>query len=243
MRTISSRSLLSGVVERRFTVDGVPGIAWAPATASDLPTPLVLLGHPGGLEGMYPRLVARAESCAARGYASAAIELPGAGDRPRIPAVDRARDDLRRALSEGVPVTGDIVDRLVLPLVEQAAPEWRATLDALLLSASDPGAPVAWSGGVAAIAIRVARTDPRIRALGLFAGSYLPSRTFVEARELTIPAHMLLQWDDEGNDRQAALDLFDALGSREKRCRPTSADTAACPFMRVRTPRGSSSGI
>jgi hypothetical protein len=25
-----------------------------------------------------------------------------------------------------------------------------------------------------------------------------------------------LQWDDEGNDRQAALDLFDAFGSREK---------------------------
>jgi len=28
--------------------------------------------------------------------------------------------------------------------------------------------------------------------------------------------HVLLQWDDEHNDRQAALDLFDALGSAEK---------------------------
>ena len=27
---------------------------------------------------------------------------------------------------------------------------------------------------------------------------------------------MLLQWDDEGNDRQLALDLFDAFGSTEK---------------------------
>ena len=27
---------------------------------------------------------------------------------------------------------------------------------------------------------------------------------------------MLLQWDDEGNDRQMALDLFDAFGSEEK---------------------------
>ena len=27
---------------------------------------------------------------------------------------------------------------------------------------------------------------------------------------------MLLQWDDEGNDRQMALDLFDAFGSAEK---------------------------
>ena len=37
-----------------------------------------------------------------------------------------------------------------------------------------------------------------------------------EARRVTIPLHVLLQWDDEGNDRQAALDLFDAFGSKEK---------------------------
>ncbi|WP_097881684.1 hypothetical protein [Streptomyces sp. st140] len=37
-----------------------------------------------------------------------------------------------------------------------------------------------------------------------------------QARRVTIPLHVLLQWDDEGNDRQAALDLFDAFGSREK---------------------------
>ena len=39
---------------------------------------------------------------------------------------------------------------------------------------------------------------------------------FEEARQVTIPLHVLLQWDDEGNDRQAALDLFDAFGSKEK---------------------------
>ena len=33
---------------------------------------------------------------------------------------------------------------------------------------------------------------------------------------VAIPLHVLLQWDDEGNDRQAALDLFDAFGSKEK---------------------------
>lgn len=33
---------------------------------------------------------------------------------------------------------------------------------------------------------------------------------------MTVPLHLLLQWDDEGNDRQAALDLFDAFGSEEK---------------------------
>ena len=33
---------------------------------------------------------------------------------------------------------------------------------------------------------------------------------------MTIPLHVLLQWDDRGNDRQMALDLFDAFGSAEK---------------------------
>ena len=31
-----------------------------------------------------------------------------------------------------------------------------------------------------------------------------------------VPVHVLLQWDDHGNDRQRALDLFDAFGSKEK---------------------------
>ena len=39
---------------------------------------------------------------------------------------------------------------------------------------------------------------------------------FDEARQVTIPLQVLLQWDDEGNDRQMALDLFDAFGSEEK---------------------------
>jgi esterase/lipase len=39
---------------------------------------------------------------------------------------------------------------------------------------------------------------------------------FEEARRVTVPVLVLLQWDDEGNDRQEALDLFDALGSDQK---------------------------
>ncbi len=37
-----------------------------------------------------------------------------------------------------------------------------------------------------------------------------------EARRLTIPLLFLLQWDDAGNPRQRALDLFDAFGGEEK---------------------------
>jgi hypothetical protein len=39
---------------------------------------------------------------------------------------------------------------------------------------------------------------------------------FEEARQITIPLLVLLQWDDEDNDRQTALDLFDAFGSQGK---------------------------
>ncbi|GAA5023184.1 hypothetical protein GCM10025734_80090 [Kitasatospora paranensis] len=67
-----------------------------------------------------------------------------------------------------------------------------------------------------AIGTRLAVVEPRIAAAVLFAGSFVPAATFEEARRVTIPLHVLLQWDDKGNDRQAALDLFDAFGSEEK---------------------------
>lgn len=66
------------------------------------------------------------------------------------------------------------------------------------------------------IRTRLAAVEPRISAAVLFAGSFIPRAMYEEARQVTIPLHVLLQWDDEGNDRQAALDLFDAFGSKEK---------------------------
>ena len=98
---------------------------------------------------------------------------------------------------------------------DRAVPEWRATLDALLELPELTG-PVGVSGGVVSIAVRLAAVDSRIAAAVLFAGSYVPKRIIEEARTISIPTYMLLQWDDEGNDRQMALDLFDALGSSEK---------------------------
>ncbi|WP_328852228.1 alpha/beta hydrolase [Micromonospora globbae] len=214
MRFTSEQRLDDGVVERGFTLGEVPGILWTPGSAS-APAPLILLGHPGGLHRMYPRLAARARHTVAEGFAAATIELPGSGDRPRLATVDEARADLQRALAAGAPVDGEIVDRLVLPLVEKAVPEWRAALDALL-ALPGIGGPVGYAGGVIAIGVRLAVVEPRISAAVLFAGSYVPRSMFEEARQVTIPLLVLLQWDDEGNDRQMALDLFDAFGSREK---------------------------
>ncbi|MFI6148640.1 alpha/beta hydrolase [Streptomyces sp. NPDC051109] len=217
MHFTSEQRLDDGVVEREFTLGEIPGILWTPKSASAAaPAPLILLGHPPlGLRKMYPRLVARARHAAAEGFATATIELPGSGDRPRWPVVEQARADLRRAMEAGEPVGDEIIDALVLPLVDKAVPEWQAALDALL-SLPGIGGPVGYSGGVISIGIRLAVVEPRISAAVLFAGTFVPRVMFEEARRVTIPLHVLLQWDDEGNDRQAALDLFDAFGTKEK---------------------------
>lgn len=214
MQFTSEQHLDDGVLERAFALGEIPGILWTPGSAS-APAPLILLGHPGGLQKMYPRLVGRARQSVAQGFAAATIELPGSGDRPRAAAAEEARADLHRALAAGEPVNDDIVDRLILPLVDMAVPEWRAALDALL-SLPEIGGPVGFAGGVIAISIRLAVVEPRIAAALLFAGSFVPRTMFEEARQVTIPLQVLLQWDDEGNDRQLALDLFDAFGSKEK---------------------------
>jgi hypothetical protein len=241
LRFTSEQRLDDGVLERAFTLGEIPGILWTPAPApASAPAPLILLGHPPlGLHRMYPRLVARARHAAADGFAAATIELPGSGDRPRLAALDQARADLRRVMEAGEPVGDEIIDALVLPLVDKAVPEWRAALDALL-ALPEIGGPVGYSGGVISIGVRLAVVEPRIVAAGLFAGSLVPRAMFEEARQVTVPLHVLLQWDDEGNDRQAALDLFDAFGSEEKSLHahmgghtgvPQSAGDAAARFF------------
>jgi hypothetical protein len=232
----SDRHPDDGVRERGFTLGDVPGILWtpaqapaqapapapasAPASAPDAvapaPLPLILLAHPPlGLRAMYPRLLGRARQAVADGFTAATVELPGSGDRPRLPEVEEARAAFRRALQSGGPVGERVVDALVLPLVDRAVPEWQAALDALL-ALPGIGGPVGFSGGLIAVGVRLAVVEPRLGAAGLFAGSRVPRATFEEARRVTVPLHVLVQWDDEGNDRREALDLFDAFGSAEK---------------------------
>ncbi|MEV0006986.1 alpha/beta hydrolase [Streptomyces sp. NPDC047973] len=215
MHFTSEQRLDDGVVERTFSLGEIPGILWTPGASSG-PVPLILLGHPPlGLNRMYPRLVERARQATADGFAAATIELPGSGDRPALAGAEEARAGLRRAMEAGGPVGEEVKDALVLPLVEAAVPEWQAALDALL-ALPGIGGPVGYSGGVISVGIRLALVEPRVSAAVLFAGSLVPAAMFEEARRVTVPLHVLLQWDDEGNERQAALDLFDAFGSKEK---------------------------
>lgn len=227
-----------------FTLGEIPGILWRPASDSaSAPAPLSLIGHlPLGLRTMYPRLAGRARHYAAEyGFAAATIELPGSGDRPRWAAAEQARAELRRVLEAGEPVSDEIVDALVLPLVDRAVPEWQVALDALL-ALPGIGGPVGFEGGIISIGIRLAVVEPRISAAGLFAGSFVPAAIGEEARQVTIPLHVLLQWDDEGNDRQAALDLFDAFGSSEKTLHANPGGHTGVPQSEIDAGPGSSPG-
>ncbi|WP_416973099.1 dienelactone hydrolase family protein [Streptomyces sp. 4F14] len=211
MHFVSEQRLDDGVLERDFTLGEIPGTLWTPDSTA--PLPLILMAHNNGMARKEPRLVARARYTAARGYAVASVDAAGCGDRPRTDAAEQARAELRRALRAGEPAD-EIFESLVGPLVEEAAPDWRATLDALL-TVPGIGGPVGYSGW-AALGIRLAATDPRVRAAGLFAGGYVPHAQREQAPKVTVPLLLLLQWDDEGNPRQRALDLFDAFGSEQK---------------------------
>ncbi|MEU9115343.1 alpha/beta hydrolase [Streptomyces sp. NPDC048483] len=227
MQFTSEQRLDDGVLEREFTLGEIPGTLWTPGSA---PAPLILIGHNGGLHKREPRLVARARHSAAYGYAVAAIDHPGHGDRPRSAVDEQARTDLRRAMAAGEPVD-EIFESFIVPLVEKAVPEWQTILDALL-SLPEIGGPVGYSG-MTAIGIRLAVVEPRISAAGFFAGGYVPRAQREEARQVTIPLLFLLQWDDEGNPRQRALDLFDAFGTKEKTLHANLGGHAGTPWFEV----------
>ncbi|MFF4424665.1 dienelactone hydrolase family protein [Streptomyces sp. NPDC001549] len=206
----------------------IPGTLWTPESAA--PVPLILMAHNNGLPKGAARLVARARHSAAHGYAVAAIDACGCGDRPRSAADEQARADLRRAVQAGEPVE-EIFESFIGPLVEKAVPEWRTALDALL-ALPGIGGPVGYSGWTA-VGIRLAVVEPRIAAAGFFAGGYVPRAQREEARQVTVPLLFLLQWDDEGNPRQRALDLFDAFGAKEKTLHANPGGHTGTPWFEV----------
>ncbi|MER0483413.1 alpha/beta hydrolase [Streptomyces sp. Edi2] len=228
MHVTSERRLDDGVLEREFTLGDTPGTLWTPESAA--PAPLILMAHNNGLPKREPRLVARARHSAAYGYAVATIDAPGCGDRPRSAADEQARADLRRAMQAGEPVD-EIFESFIGPLVEKAVPAWRTTLDALL-ALPEIGGPVGYSGWTA-VGIRLAVVEPRIAAAGFFAGGYVPRAQRKEARQVTIPLLFLLQWDDEGNPRRRALDLFDAFGTKEKTLHANLGGHTGTPWFEV----------
>lgn len=215
MRFISE-TVSDGVSERLFTLDDIPGVLWAPAGAAG-PRPLILLGHGGGQHKKAPGMLGRARRyVTACGFAAAAIDAPGHGDRPEVDEHQRLVAAIRERVTAGEAV-GPLMPGYNATMWQWAVPDWRVTLDALQrLDFIGGDGPVGYWGVSmgGAIGVALAAAEPRITAAVL--GLVRADRLTEVAAEITIPVEFLLQWDDEMVPRDSGLALFDAFASPEK---------------------------
>ena len=209
----TSETTANGVSEHLFTLGDIPGVLWTPSGAAG-GCPLVLLAHGGGGHKKTPGVVARARAYVTEcGFAVAAIDAPGHGDRPMTEHDQQAVADIRRRRDAGEPFLSAIV-RYNAELAVRAVPDWQTTLDALQDGETDR--PVGFWGMSqgSAIGVPLAAAEPRITAavFGLAGRETLAD----PAARVTIPLEFWLQWDDELVPRDSGLALFDAFASREK---------------------------
>jgi hypothetical protein len=140
-----SRTTVDGVSENLFVIGDVSGVLWSPVEASDN-RPLILLAHGGGQHKKAPGVLARAHRyVTACGFAAAAIDAPGHGDRPRTSDDERLAADIRQRRAAGEPI-GPLVGRYNAERARQAVAEWRLTLDALQ-EVGFAGGPMGFWGG------------------------------------------------------------------------------------------------
>src|SRR5258707_3414130 len=143
----TSETIADGVAERLFMVGDIPGVLWSPAGAA-AHGPLVLLAHGGGQHKKAPNVQGRARRLVtACGFAAAAIDAPGSGDRPRTEEDERFIAEIRGRMSAGEPV-GPQVARYNADQAEQAVPEWRATPAALRGQTAPDGPGGIWGPAV-----------------------------------------------------------------------------------------------
>jgi dienelactone hydrolase len=209
----TSQASADGVSEQQFILGEIPGVLWTPAGDAG-PRPLILLAHGGGQHKKAPGMVGRARRFVTGGFAVAAIDAPGHGDRPKSAADLRQFAAVRERMAAGEPVA-EMIARDNAERAVQAVPEWRATLDAL--AAGDIAGGPAGFWGVAlgsAIGIPLVAAEPRIGA-AVF-GLAPPGNLAEAAARITVPVEFLLQWDDEFIPRDSGLALFDAFASAEK---------------------------
>ena len=214
----------NGVGTRDFELDvageRVPGVLWTPEHVTGT-VPLVLMGHGGSQHKRTDTLVARAKRYASTlGFAVAAVDAPGHGDRVTPEEAARFAAAVRQRIAAGERIGGEAV-RMMAERARQAVPEWRATLDALQeLPEIGPDGPVGYWGlsmGTV-IGVPLLAVEPRITAavLGL-AGLHGEHTAFAEAAAaVTVPVEFAFQWNDELVDHESGIALFDALGSRQK---------------------------
>ena len=242
---ITATTTADGVVERDFTIGDIPGVLWSPAAAgaatetshTGSATPLLLMGHGGGLHKRAPGLLARARQAVVRdGFHVAAIDAPGHGDRPRSAQDRQWVAQMMSAREAGEPIAS-IIAKFNGSLAERAVPEWRTTIDALLtLAGISADAPIGYSGMTIATAIGIplAAAEPRIRA-ATFGGVFAYDTLMSAAKTLTIPIEFLLPWDDTELSRQDGFAVFDAFASTDKTLHAFPGSHFRVPAERIDT--------
>ncbi|WP_214317496.1 dienelactone hydrolase family protein [Nonomuraea sediminis] len=215
----TSQTSSAGVTEQLFTLTStfgeIPGVLWTPDAATGT-RPLILMGHGGGQHKQAPGMVARAHRFAAEcGFAVAAVDAPGHGDRTKTEEHNRIITELRTRAQSGGDVT-PLVAAFHTLLTDQTVPEWRAVLDALQqLDHVGPGPVGYWGLSMGCgLGVPFIAAEPRIRAAVL--GLNGAETSAEAAAQITVPVEFLVQWDDEMVPRAASLALFDVIASPEK---------------------------
>ncbi len=212
----TSETSSNGVIERHFTLDEITGVLWSPTTGT-AGSPLLLLGHAGGMHKKAPGLLASALHCTTHGFSVAAIDAPGHGDRPRNLQDQQWAEAIHQARAKGQPIAPIVID-YCMSLAQRAVPEWQATLDALQsLPEIGVEAPIGYGGVSLGVVTGLLLTavDSRIAAVS-FGGVFVDDALIEAARKVTVPVEYQVPWDDEEFDHASGIALFDAFASKEK---------------------------
>lgn len=194
-----------GVLERRFeaSADGgrVPGLLWSPSGRAKA-SATVLIGHGRTSHKRNPYALALARRFAACGWNSVAIDAPGHGDR--------------RA--------ADAEPQWPRPDPDQTARDWQAALGLVREAAGVDDARLAYWGMSmgASLGISLIAGDPRFHAavLGLMHADWPAppgTRIRADAARLECPVLFMVNWDDTRAPRERAFELYELVGSEDKR--------------------------
>ena len=203
----------------RLNVDGrfVPVVLWTPMNALGR-VPLVLIGHGGSGHKTTPLVTDLAWPLVERhGFAVAAIDGPVHGERRAD--WDPANPPQGMAIREqflNLWRTGNSVDVIV--------EDWRDVIDELIAMPEIDSHAIGWYGlsmGTA-YGLPLCAADERISGavLGLWGADYPASeRLMVDAPNVKCAVQFHQKWSDELFSKRGQLELFDRLGSTDKRLR------------------------
>jgi pimeloyl-ACP methyl ester carboxylesterase len=184
----------------------------------------VLVGHGATAHKRVDYVVALARELVRRHrFAAVAIDGAGHGDRRPTPGDD------------DVKVFGEFLTEWSRPgSTDDAVADWRATLDAVRQLPEVGDGPVGYwglsMGTIFGIPLVAAERRIQVAVFGLM-GLVGPTvdRMAADARDLACPVLFIQQWDDSLIPRDTVFELFDALGSVDKRLHASPGEHSSVP--------------